>query len=84
MRRVLITALGLAAVLSSSAHASDIIYGTTATSLVRFNASSPGTINATVPISGLPAGVTVSGLDQRPRVDRRDRVSGCERIARPR
>ena len=58
--------LVLALVAPAGASASDIVYGTTATSLVRFNATTPQTIDATLPLQGLPAGVTIAGLDERP------------------
>src|SRR5690348_12990411 len=34
--------------------------------LIRFNTATPGTINATVPITGLAGGDTIVGLDFRP------------------
>ncbi len=58
--------IGLALMAPAGASASDIVYGTTATSLVRFNATTPQTIDATLPLQGLPAGVTIAGLDERP------------------
>ena len=43
------------------------VYGlTTANSLVRFDSASPGTINSTVPVTGLNAGQTLRGIDFRP------------------
>ena len=50
-------------------HAAEAIVGVTATAppeLVRFDSSSPGTIVARMPVTGLLAGETVAGLDQRP------------------
>jgi Domain of unknown function (DUF4394)/Calx-beta domain len=66
MSRVLCVVFALALVSPAGAGASDIVYGTTATSLVRFNASTPQTIDATLPLQGLPGGVTLAGLDERP------------------
>ena len=42
------------------------VAGTTVTSLVTFNATAPGTLTATLPITGLTAGQTLVGLDSRP------------------
>ena len=64
--RLLCLLAGLALIAPAGASASDIVYGTTATSLVRFNATTPQTIDATLPLQGLPAGVTIAGLDERP------------------
>ena len=65
--------LGLAALgLSASAAQAQTVYGLSITSspsvssLVTFNATTPGTLTATVPITGLTAGQTLVGLDVRP------------------
>jgi hypothetical protein len=51
----------------ASACAEAILYGvTTGNSLVRFNASAPGTILATTSITGLQSGETVLAIDFRP------------------
>ena len=70
LRRAL---LGLAALgLSAGAAQAQTVYGLSTTSspavssLVTFNATTPGTLTATVPITGLTAGQTLVGLDVRP------------------
>jgi len=50
----------------TSASAAEILYGTTGTDLVRFNATTPGVLDAAMPIRNLPAGVSIVGLDERP------------------
>jgi hypothetical protein len=42
------------------------VYGTSGTSLVSFDASTPGVINSSTPIVGITAGQTIEGLDFRP------------------
>ena len=63
--RLLCLFAGLALAAPAAAGASDIVYGTTATSLVRFNATSPQTIDATLPLSGLHAGVSIAAYSLR-------------------
>ncbi|QJX45736.1 DUF4394 domain-containing protein [Hymenobacter taeanensis] len=65
--------LGLAALgLSVSAAQAQTVYGlstsgaTSVVSLVTFDAATPGTFTATVPITGLGTGQTLVGLDSRP------------------
>ncbi|SNR40068.1 DUF4394 domain-containing protein [Hymenobacter mucosus] len=65
-------ALGLAALgLTVGAAQAQTVYGlsvtgTTTASLVTFNATTPGTFTATVPITGVTAGQTIVGIDVRP------------------
>jgi hypothetical protein len=65
--------LGLAALgLSTGAAQAQTVYGLASTSspavasLVTFNATTPGTFTATVPITGFTAGQTIVGIDVRP------------------
>ncbi|TGE16271.1 DUF4394 domain-containing protein [Hymenobacter elongatus] len=65
--------LGLAALtLTAGAASAQTVYGlasvagNTASSLVTFSATAPGTFTATLPITGLGAGQTLVGLDSRP------------------
>lgn len=50
----------------ASAAASAVVYGTTGTSLVRFSAATPGVIDETLHLQGLPGGVRIVALDERP------------------
>ena len=66
------TLLGLAALgLSAGAARAQTVYGLATTaaavpSLVTFDAAMPGTLSATLPITGLAMGQTLVGLDSRP------------------
>ncbi|RZK40703.1 MAG: DUF4394 domain-containing protein [Hymenobacter sp.] len=63
--------LGVALLASASVAQAQTVYGlsitsSVATSLVTFNAATPGTFTATVPITGFTAGQAIVGIDVRP------------------
>lgn len=68
------TATGLATVIAvlcgaATAQAAEVVYGVTggtAPALVRFTSATPGTIESTLPVTGLQAAETVLGIDVRP------------------
>lgn len=67
MMRYGITALALVAALASSPAAAEEVIGLVgSTDIVTFDSASPGTITSTRSITGLGAGVTLTGIDLRP------------------
>lgn len=63
------TALAVAGPSSGPSHAAApplTVYGLAGTNLVRFSAATPGTIDASVPITGLSPGDVLQGIDVRP------------------
>ena len=67
-KTVLMVALLCLPAIPATGHAAEAIVGITAggtPELVRFDSGSPGTIVARMPVTGLNAGETVAGLDQR-------------------
>src|SRR3954468_8603673 len=66
LRRAALLAGALMAVAPAASQAGDVIYALAGTKLVRFNAATPGRIDKSIALTGLPAGVTLGGLDERP------------------
>jgi len=67
MRRVrAITALIVAAAALPTAANAEQVVGISGSTIVSFDSATPGTINSTTPISGLPGGETLTGIDFRP------------------
>ena len=66
-------------------HAGEVIVGATAASppeLVRFDSSSPGTIIARMPVTGLLAGEVLAGIDQRPGTGEIIALTSLNRVVR--
>jgi hypothetical protein len=67
IRRIAVVA-GLAALLTSTAHAELIVGLTAQNALVSFDSATPGTVNTIGAITGLTAGDTLVGIDRRPQL----------------
>ena len=66
MRHVRITALLVAAAALPTAASAEQVVGISGSTIVQFDSTTPGTIQSSSPITGLPGGETLTGLDFRP------------------
>jgi hypothetical protein len=63
--RALTVLVAATAAWTSQANAEAVV-GLSGSTIVSFDSATPGTINSSVPITGLPGGVTLTGIDFRP------------------
>jgi hypothetical protein len=84
-KKVVPLALLCLAAMPATSHAAEAIVGVTAGAspeMVRFDSSSPGTIVARAPVTGLIAGETVSAIDQRPATGEIFALTSTNRVLR--
>jgi hypothetical protein len=66
LRRVALLAGAVTLVMPAVSEAGDVIYAIAGPKLVRFNVETPGRIDKSIALTGLPGGVTLGSLDERP------------------